>query len=89
MKTIRLDMTNIETVRAAHIYIRYRMDFPAYYGCNLDALHDMLTQTAEPTRLVLCGMDRAGGEVKRWIPAFLRVAEDAARENPALSLVTE
>ena len=89
MKTIRLDVTNIETVRAMHIYIRYRMDFPAYYGCNLDALHDMLTELAEPTQIVLCGMDRAGEEVKRWIPAFLRAAEDAAQENPALSVVTE
>ena len=41
MKTIRLDVTNIGTVKALHVYLAYMLDLPDYYGRNLDALHDV------------------------------------------------
>ena len=87
MRKIRLDMTNIETVRAMHIYMRYAMDFPAYYGCNLDALHDVLAEIGEETQVTVTGMARTGEEVQRWLPAFRRVIEDAMEENPKLTFV--
>ncbi|MBP3656492.1 MAG: barstar family protein [Clostridia bacterium] len=86
MKKICLDFSNIQTVRAAHIYIRYMMDLPAYYGCNLDALHDVLTELGEDTVLSFCGAERAGEEMQRWLPAFERVLADSAKENPHLTI---
>ena len=44
MNRIELDVRNIFTVRALHIYLAYRLDLPAHYGKNLDALHDCLTE---------------------------------------------
>lgn len=86
MKTITLDVTNIHTVKALHIYLQYMLDLPAYYGCNLDALHDVLTQESEERRIVLTGARACSGETAAYMPRLVRVMEDAAGENPSLDI---
>ena len=64
-----------------HAYLKEQCKFPDYYGNNLDALYDVLTERAEPLEIkvehaqelkeVLCGY----GE------AFLETLQDAAAEN--------
>lgn len=85
MKTIGLDVTNISTVKALHVYLAYRLNLPDYYGRNLDALHDVLGEICEPTRIVLSG-EPASAEMAAYLPRLTRVLEDAARENDNLSL---
>ena len=80
MKRIRLDVTNISTVKALHIYLAYMLDFPAYYGKNLDALHDLLGDIAEPTKSVLVGR-AAGDEMSAYLSRLEHVFEDSAQEN--------
>ena len=58
MKTIRLDIEHIHTVRALHIYLAYMLDLPAHYGKNLDALYDVLTERGEETVLRVLESDR-------------------------------
>ena len=53
MRTITLELEHIETVAALHIYLQYMLRLPAYYGRNLDALHDALGEIAQPTRLIV------------------------------------
>ena len=84
MKTIKLDVTNILTVKALHIYLAYMLDFPAYYGKNLDALHDLLGEIGEPVRIVLSGKP-AGEEMETYLPRLERVFEDSAEENCSLT----
>ena len=40
MKKVELDIANIHTVRALHVYLAYKLNLPTYYGGNLDALYD-------------------------------------------------
>ena len=42
---------NMTARRAAHEEIARALDFPAYYGANLDALYDMLTAFEGTARL--------------------------------------
>ena len=85
MKRITLDLTHIETVKALHIYLQYMLDLPHYYGRNLDALHDCLTEIAEDTQIALHAQG-CGGELKAYMPRLLRVLEDAAQENRRLHI---
>lgn len=39
-----LDARKMQTKDEAHEYLKYRMDFPEYYGKNLDALYDLLSE---------------------------------------------
>lgn len=85
MKTITLDCAHIQTVKALHIYLQYKLGFPAYYGRNLDALHDLLGEIDGETALVL-HTQGAQGEMAAYLPKILRVLEDAAQENPNLTV---
>ncbi len=54
MRKITLDFRGLPgeaelTRREIHEYIAGKMSFPAYYGHNLDALYDCLTDITEPT----------------------------------------
>lgn len=83
MKTVKLDLTNIHTVRALHIYLAYMLELPPYYGKNLDALHDLLGEIGEQTCIVLKG-DAASEEMKAYLPRLEAVLADSAEENSAL-----
>lgn len=83
MKTIELDVTNIATVKALHVYIAYRLSLPDYYGKNLDALYDVLGDVGEETCIALAGQP-ASEEMRAYLPRLARVLEDAAAANDRL-----
>lgn len=85
MKTIELNLTHIHTVRALHIYMQYMLDLPNYYGRNLDALHDVLTEARILNLRIVKGKDTSP-EMAAYLPRLARVLEDAARENESLSV---
>lgn len=49
MRKVILNFTGLYSREAVHEYIAQQMGFPHYYGRNLDALFDCLTDIAEPT----------------------------------------
>ena len=59
MKKVELDIANIDTVRALHVYLAYKLNLPTYYGGNLDALYDALDERGERIDLRLLSL---GGE---------------------------
>ncbi|MBP5410403.1 MAG: barstar family protein [Lachnospiraceae bacterium] len=85
MKTILLDGLYMNTKEATHAYLAQRLHAPEYYGRNLDALHDILTDPCGETTLVLLyrksHMLRALG---RYGEVLLKVFRDSAAENPSL-----
>ncbi len=44
MKKIVIDFTSYDSKQAFHEDIAAKLGFPSYYGCNLDALHDMMAE---------------------------------------------
>ena len=77
MKTVFLrgDQLNHENLARA-------FGFPEYYGGNLDALHDCLTEIGCDTAVILSCLHRADEDGWR----IYTVLADSARENPRLSL---
>jgi len=84
MKTIKLDISNIQTVKALHIYLAYMLELPAHYGRNLDALHDVLGEMDEPLRIELAGA-ACSDEMRAYQPQLERVFSDSGQENGRLA----
>jgi RNAse (barnase) inhibitor barstar len=81
----RIDCTNLESAKALHRRIADCLSLPEWYGHNLDALYDCLTEIGAPTHLVLVGWD----DNLPFSPGFRSVFEDAQLDNPAISVTFE
>ena len=66
----------------AHEYLAKMLSFPEYYGKNLDALYDCLTELSGRNLVLLNTSLLPSGYGER----ILKTLEDAARSNPELTL---
>lgn len=89
MRTITLDINRLHSVPALHKYLRSALALPMYYGANLDALYDCLTEIAEPTQIVVPA-DITDNEKLGWYgEQLLQVLQDAAEENEILQVTVK
>lgn len=85
MKKILLDFQVTETPEQVQDYLALELEFPEYYGKNLDALYDMLTERCEDTCIGFFEGDER--PVSRYIHKVKRVFADAEQENPHLCVI--
>lgn len=57
MQILIIDGQDLYGQKDLHEYLAKALDFPSYYGANLDALHDMLTSRQTPTTIYLVNLD--------------------------------
>lgn len=81
MLHIILNGAALTTSEEMHHYLAKMLHFPAYYGKNLDALYDCLTDMVEETELILLNWD-AFDHTKR----ALRVMMDSVAENEKIHI---
>lgn len=84
MMEIRIDCGGCADKKELHARIAAALAFPDWYGHNLDALMDCLTDL-EDTAVVLIGRDRVGFDADGFWETFA----DAERENPHLTIIWE
>ncbi len=85
MKKIRLNGKKMTDRKTAHEYIAQKLDFPPYYGKNLDALHDCLCEIGEETSISIINTDDMIDNLGAFYKGFIRVFADAAEENDCLT----
>ena len=84
-----IDGAAIETREQLHDALARQLSFPDYYGRNLDALFDCLTDLAEETELRLVRRDELFAHLGVYADILQNVLRDACAENPHLHLITE
>ena len=87
METIILDGERMLNRRAAHDHLAEQLELPEYYGRNLDALYDLLTERDGPARLVVRHRDALLSWLGGYGAALCQTLEDADRANPMLEVL--
>lgn len=89
MRTLCLRGDEIETKEALHEKLTEELDFPSWYGGNLDALYDCLTDYDEELELSVVNAASLEAALGNYAGRFLQVLEDAAMENDCLRISIE
>ena len=84
-----LDGGSVGNCETLHRVLAAGLQFPDWYGGNLDALHDCLTEIPQPTELVIRGGDALETALGSYAAAFRRVLADSAAQNDALTVTWE
>ncbi len=85
MGEIIVNCESITEPQQLHRALAEALNFPDWYGMNLDALYDCLTDITGETNLVLVDWDMLGG----WSEHFADVFQDAAADNPDFTVTME
>ena len=85
MREIRVDCRPIGTPKAFQIYLQYLMNYPEWYGRNLDALHDMLTEESEPFHMTIVTDDKMTQEMKTYLERVKHVFADVCDESDSFT----
>lgn len=86
MRRAELRGSVLTSMQDVHDTLKAALDFPEYYGNNLDALADCLTEPQEETEIVLTDVPGLREALGANADRLLRVLQACARENPALHI---
>ncbi len=85
MKKVILNFSAVGSREDVHALLRRELDLPEYYGNNLDALHDCLTDICEDTAIGLYRTED-GSPVSAYLRKVQQVFADAEKEDPHLAV---
>ena len=91
MEFIIIDGKRMTSIEETHRYLARTLRLPAYYGHNLDALHDCLTDLGRSVWIILINGDDMDAHLGDYAKSLRRVFTDASNapyachfiENPS------
>mgnify|MGYP000630451229 CR=1 FL=1 len=86
MKQVILDGTGLTTSAQVHELLARELDFPIWYGANLDALYDRLTDVTQDCWIVLTHAAAMEAHLGNWAGALRQVLRDACACNDNLTM---
>lgn len=87
MKHCILDGRAIETSEQLHAVLQQELELPEWYGRNLDALYDSLTDSHERISIEIRNPEALAAHLGRYVKALEQVIRDAAEENAQIKIV--
>ena len=90
LREVRIVGPRCSTQEELHAFIAKKLDFPEYYGANLSALADCLSDICQPTliTITLKEHDIEPG-MQAYLLRFVQVCAREALANENLSLIIE
>lgn len=80
-----INCSDMTQAKQLHRKLARFLAFPEWYGHNLDALYDCLTELPSLTQLYLSGWDATA----QWTQGFAAVLNDAMENSPTLTVKFE
>ena len=85
--TIELDGRRMTDRAAAHDHLQETLELPPYYGRNLDALYDLLTERRTRTTIAITHTAELKSALGPYGSSLLKTLTDASDANPALRIL--
>ena len=79
-----IDLKDVYTADELHERIAQSIPVPEYYGANLDALHDVLTEQSEGWVIVFSSASVPETTMGKYMKNLRRMCAAAAEENEGL-----
>lgn len=79
MRLVNLNLREMQDEKAVHEYLKEQMDFPEYYGENLDALYDVLTDLTDNICVEIIRCTDENSPLYEFSKRLEGVMEDAAQ----------
>lgn len=86
MHSVVIYGADYDSVEDIHQTLAEALDFPGYYGKNLDALYDVLTDIDQPVSITIDLCDISNDEMLRYLERMIEVISDAVNENENIEL---
>jgi ribonuclease inhibitor len=84
---VELDCRKMTDKQATHAYLKQELRFPDYYGNNLDALYDLMTDREEETVLVLGHWRQLGALLGDYGISLLETLREASEAHPKVEII--
>ena len=84
--TVELDGRMMVDRKAAHDYLAEKLHFPSYYGRNLDALYDLMTECGETMEIVFTHADEMKAQLGVYGSTLLHTLQEAENDNINLTV---
>jgi len=81
-----LDGRAIPSREALHDLLAEMLALPEYYGRNLDALYDCLTDFSQPLDVILLHTDTLEENLGGYADALQQLLQDSAAENDKITI---
>lgn len=81
-----IDMTEVTTKEELQDLLVKELPLPDYYGRNLDALYDILTESAAGWNLIFYNTKNAARHLGKYFDALTRLAEEACEDTEQLKI---
>ena len=90
MRKIVFDSSHVESIDQLHSELSRSLDFPDYYGANLDALYDCLSgDVALPLRIIWKNYNITRLKLGKDAEKVLKGMKDFAKEEPDFTIEVE
>ena len=86
MKQVIINGAAVTSMADIHRILAEELAFPEWYGGNLDALHDCLTEVHEETVIAILQPESLLETLGSGYARLCRVLADSAEENPYLTI---
>lgn len=80
---VSIDLSTIRSLRELHMEIAHQANFPEYYGANLDALYDVLTESGD-LHFVFWHRDQLDDALRCGFDAIVEAIVEASEENDGI-----
>ena len=76
-----LDCSKMVSMSEIHEQLKNTLPLPGYYGKNLDALWDILSELSEPMEIILENFSDTPEKTKTYVNSLVKVLDHVAKKR--------